>query len=208
MDRESSPGQLQDRFTQILNTPNSVLLKIRLVQAARGLVRPDYPLGDDTAEDISIADGLSRQEEQTATNLGYGRELENTLSEWLQVVAGIKLRASVIPTRSVKVEAQSSIGAINIVAEGFGSNALIPLFMQLAHASNGATVLIEEPEIHLHPRAQAELASLLADVAKDENKQLIMTTHSEHIVGRLLTLVAEKKLSPAELAIYAFQKDD
>ena len=40
-----------------------------------------------------------------------------------------------------------------------------------------------------------------------EDKQIIMTTHSEHIVGRLLTLVAEKKLSADDLAIYAFEKD-
>ena len=68
--------------------------------------------------------------------------------------------------------------------------------------------MIEEPEIHLHPRAQADLASVLAEEAKAEDKQLIMTTHSEHILGRLLTLVAEKKLSPHELAIYAFEKDE
>jgi predicted ATPase len=49
---------------------------------------------------------------------------------------------------------------------------------------------------------------VLADEAKAENKQIIMTTHSEHILGRLLTLVAEKKLSPDELAIYAFEKDE
>ena len=60
----------------------------------------------------------------------------------------------------------------------------------------------------MHPRAQAELASVLAEAAKAEDKQLIMTTHSEHILGRLLTLVAEEKLSKDELAIYSFEKDD
>lgn len=68
--------------------------------------------------------------------------------------------------------------------------------------------MIEEPEIHLHPRAQAELASVLAESAKSEDKQLIMTTHSEHVLGRLLTLVAEGKLAKEELAIYSFEKDD
>ena len=51
--------------------------------------------------------------------------------------------------------------------------------------------MIEEPEIHLHPKAQAELAEVLTEVALEEDKQVIMTTHSEHITGRLLTLVAE-----------------
>ena len=45
------------------------------------------------------------------------------------------------------------------------------------------TVLVEEPEIHLHPKAQAELAEVLAETAKAEDKQIIMTTHSEHLAG-------------------------
>ena len=81
------------------------------------------------------------------------------------------------------------------------------LLLQLVSAEKGATVMIEEPEIHLHPKAQAELAEVLTEVALEEDKQVIMTTHSEHITGRLLTLVAEGKLAPDDVAIYAFEKD-
>ena len=45
-------------------------------------------------------------------------------------------------------------------------------------------------------------------MALEEDKQVVMTTHSEHITGRLLTLVAEGKLTPDDVAIYAFEKDD
>ena len=82
------------------------------------------------------------------------------------------------------------------------------LLLQLVSAEKGATVMIEEPEIHLHPKAQGEIAEVLAEVALEEDKQVIMTTHSEHITGRLLTLVAEEKLTPDDLAIYAFEKDE
>jgi predicted ATPase len=115
--------------------------------------------------------------------------------------------AEPIPPRAVEVRALTPSGSVNIVAEGFGTNALVLLFWQLASAAEGATVMMEEPEVHLHPRAQAELASVLVEVAKAEDKQVIMTTHSEHILSRLLTLVAEKTISLDELAIYAFEKD-
>ena len=82
------------------------------------------------------------------------------------------------------------------------------LFLQLTLADKGATVMIEEPEIHLHPKAQAELAEVLTEVSLEDDKQVIMTTHSEHITGRLLTLVAEGKLTPDDVAIYAFEKDE
>jgi predicted ATPase len=107
----------------------------------------------------------------------------------------------------VEVKSETASGPVNIVSEGFGANSLIMLLLQMVSADKGATVMIEEPEIHLHPKAQAELASVLAEVALEEDKQVIMTTHSEHITGRLLTLVAEGTLSPDDLAIYSFEKD-
>lgn len=79
---------------------------------------------------------------------------------------------------------------------------------QIALAPEGSSICIDDPEIHLHPKAQAELAELFVEIAKGENKQLLMTTHSEHILFRLLTTVAEKKLDPAQLAIYYFDKRD
>ena len=48
---------------------------------------------------------------------------------------------------------------------------------------------------------------MLADTAKAEDKQIIMTTHSEHLVERLLLLVAEGTLTADDVAIYSFSKD-
>ena len=182
--------------------------KLRFVPAVRGLVHPTYALGDNYVEDITLRQGFDAQEAQVATNLVYGSSSAEKLSRMLEKVTGTRLRAHTVPSRAVEIESQTPSGSVNIVDEGFGANSLIQLFHQLVIADQGATVLIEEPEIHLHPKAQAELAEVLADTAKSEDKQIIMTTHSEYVAGRLLTLVAEKRLSPDELAIYAFDKDD
>ncbi len=197
-----------DLFIPFNVTDDSPLTQLRIVSAARGLVRPQYPLGNNYTEEISLRDGLDSQEEQLASNLAYSRPLEEPLSGLLKKVTGTGLRTEMAPPQSVEVKSTAPSGAVNIVAEGFGANALILLLHQLLTADKGATVLIEEPEIHLHPKAQAELAEVLADTAKAENKQIIMTTHSEYVAGRLLTLVAEKRLGPDELAIYSFEKDE
>ena len=126
----------------------------------------------------------------------------------MKKVTGNGFRAEMVPPQSVELKSLTSSGTVNIVAEGFGANALIQLLHQLVITDHGATVLIEEPEIHLHPKAQAELAEVLAETAKAEDKQIIMTTHSEHIAGRLLTLVAEGTLTTDDLAIYSFEKDE
>ena len=191
----------------VFSSKSSPFGGIRSVPAIRGLIRTTYPLREHYLGQIYLSRGLSDQEEQLATNLGYGRSTEDQLSALIERITGTGLRAEAVPPRAVSVKSLTTSGTVNIVSEGFGANALIQLLLQLITADRGATVLIEEPEIHLHPKAQAELAEVLAETAKAEDKQIIMTTHSEHIAGRLLTLVAENKLTTEELAIYSFEKD-
>ena len=205
---ESEARQTSDEAERFLNTPSYVLRQLSVVPPTRGMVRPSYPLGDDYEEQIPLNRGLGHQEEQIATNMAYNRRLEELLSKLSERVTGTGLRAELVPSRAVQVKSIISSGTVNIVAEGFGSNSLVLLLLQLIAANKGATVLIEEPEIHLHPKAQSDLAEVLADTAKAEDKQIIMTTHSEYVAGRLLTLVAEGKLTTDELAIYSFEKDE
>ena len=183
------------------------LERMKVVPAVRGLTLPVYDLGNEIAKDVAMETGLAKQEAQIATNLGYSTSPIDKISTLLKRVTGVGLRTHIVPPRSVEVKSLTASGPVNIVSEGFGTNSLIMLLLQLVSAEEGATVMIEEPEIHLHPKAQAELAEVLTEVALEEDKQVIMTTHSEHITGRLLTLVAEGKLTPDDVAIYAFEKD-
>ncbi len=179
-----------------------------MVPAARAFARQLYPLGPESAEEISGVGGLGKQEEDTATTLAYSRPVVDKVSQLMKKVTGVGFRTDTVPPQSVMPVSESPAGDVGILAEGFGANTLVQLLFEVVRAVPGATVLIEEPEVHLHPKAQADLASVLVDEAKADGKQIIMTTHSEHIAGRLLTLVAEGKLSADELAIYSFEKDE
>ena len=187
---------------------NRILRPLRFVPSVRGLVRVSYALGVKLEGQLHQIDGLGSYEEQLATNLAYDRPSEERLSKMLEKVTGTGFRVQMAPPQSVEVKSLTLSGPVNIVSEGFGANALIPLLHQLIYSDEGSTVLIEEPEIHLHPKAQAELAEVLAETAKGEDKQIIMTTHSEHLVERLLLLVAEGTLTADDLAIYSFSKDE
>ena len=185
-----------------------LLDSLKFVPAVRGLIRASYSLGNRYEGHISFQNGLDAYENQLATNLGYSRSLEESLSGLLQKVTKTGFRVETVPPQSVEIKSLSTSGPVNLVWEGFGTNALIYLLHQLIIAKEGATVLIEEPEIHLHPKAQADLAEVMAETAKAEDKQIIMTTHSEHLVERLLLLVAEGTLTPDDVAIYSFSKDE
>jgi predicted ATPase len=69
----------------------------------------------------------------------------------------------------------------------------------------GSTVILEQPEIHLHPAVQADLADVLIDAYRKRGVQIIVESHSEHLLRRLQRRIAEKKLSRDEVGLYFCQ---
>ena len=96
----------------------------------------------------------------------------------------------------------------NVALEPSSLAQLLYVMPLVLAARPSSTIMIEEPEIHLHPRAQAKLIECLAREAKNRDLQLILTTHSEHVLFRLLTLVREGFLRPEELKIYYFERKE
>ena len=74
---------------------------------------------------------------------------------------------------------------------GFGVSQVLPVITTLFFVPEGSIVLLEQPELHLHPSAQAYLADLLLHVAETRNLQVIVESHSEHLLTRLQRRIAE-----------------
>jgi predicted ATPase len=98
--------------------------------------------------------------------------------------------------------------ASSIANEGGGINQLVLLFAILAGSPKKSVICLEEPEIHLHPAKQSQLMKTIMRIAKDEEKQIILTTHSEYILYPLLAAVSSGSLKPKDLSIYYFQYDN
>lgn len=94
---------------------------------------------------------------------------------------------------------------------GFGVSQLMPILVQLAVARRGSIVLLEQPELHLHPAAQSFLADVLIEAMRQRSLQLIIETHSEHLLRRVQRRIAEKndsnKLTEGDVAVYFCRKD-
>ena len=73
---------------------------------------------------------------------------------------------------------------------GFGISQVLPVVMQ-SRLSEKKTLLIEQPEIHLHPAHQAELGDLFIRAAKEQDNTLLLETHSEHLILRILRRIRE-----------------
>lgn len=74
---------------------------------------------------------------------------------------------------------------------GFGVSQVLPLIAQCYYAPEGSILILENPEAHLHPKAQSELADVFVDVVKNRNIQIILESHSEHLLHRLTRRIAE-----------------
>lgn len=76
---------------------------------------------------------------------------------------------------------------------GFGVSQILPILVLCYYAPKGATLIFEQPEIHLHPSVQAGLADVFIDAIRTRNIQIIIESHSEHLLSRLQRRIAEEK---------------
>ena len=95
---------------------------------------------------------------------------------------------------------------INLAAMGSGISQLVPVVVQTALTPRHGCTVIEQPEIHLHPAAQASLGDLFVKYAK-ASRQLIVETHSEHLLLRVRRRIAEGKLSPEKVRVFFVDKN-
>ena len=91
---------------------------------------------------------------------------------------------------------------------GFGVSQVLPVLILCYYAPEGSILILEQPEAHLHPKVQTELADVLIDVVKNRNVQIILESHSEHLILRLMRRIAEEQISADDTALYFCQIND
>jgi predicted ATPase len=97
---------------------------------------------------------------------------------------------------------------VKLTDVGFGVSQVLPVIVECFYVPRRSIVIFEQPEIHLHPRVQADLADLFVDaIHARENGvprdcQFIIESHSEHFLRRLQRRIAEEQLAPSDAALY------
>ena len=114
--------------------------------------------------------------------------------------AHIELRVGRLPHDST-----DETDMVNIADVGFGVSQVLPILVALIAADQGRLVYIEQPELHLHPRAQVALARVLADAAK-RGVRVVAETHSSLLLLAVQTLVAEGDLPPELVKLHWFTR--
>ncbi len=113
----------------------------------------------------------------------------------------------------VKVRTKGSHTLTDVPDVGFGISQVLPVLVQLYYAPENSIIIMEQPELHLHPKAQSALADVMIQAisarenAAPRNIQLIIETHSEHFLRRFQRRIAEKQLPEDRFAAYFANSD-
>ncbi len=137
--------------------------------------------------------------------LASGKEVQ--IAQWLQEM-GLIHSFTLEPVDNARTIYQCRVKTTETATEvllpdvGFGVSQILPVLANCATLPEGSTLLLEQPEIHLHPFAQAALADVLIDAITNRSLQIIVECHSEHLLRRIQRRIARGVLAAEDAALY------
>lgn len=194
--------------------------KIIYLGPMRRLAQRDYvwagrmpaSIGDDGAKaiDALIASGMAAQRARKSRKTPPSEcTLFEQTEHWLQkmeLADGLSIKALGGSAR-YELLVRSKDSTSNLKDVGVGVSQVLPVIVAALYARPGHIVIVEEPESHLHPLAQSQLAELFTTVSRERNVQFIVETHSEHLFRRIQTLIASKDIKQDSTAMYFVERD-
>lgn len=179
--------------------------------------------GEFTAHFIEVFNGDDLQfdnllhKESTSKDSVTGKEivnrtLINQINLWMgEISPNVNIRTTSISSDFVLLEyvyKQPNFGNTNRYKPenvGFGISYGLPVVVSLLAARPGELIIIENPESHVHPRGQAQLGRLIAKTAMND-VQVIVETHSDHILNGIRVAVKENEISKEKVGIFYFER--
>lgn len=188
-------------LTVLINKSNELLKTIDIVPPNRGFFKPSYT-------PVSVSP-TPTTEDEVASIIINDQHMQGRISIYAEEIFERDFRIHVAPGTAIvffhSTDKKSRI-PVFLVNEGFGVNQVIYLLAKMLRIDS-RTVLIEEPEVHLHPTVVRKFAKSLCNFAKDEEKQIVLVTHSEQFLVSLLTAVSDGVISPNDIRCYLSTKE-
>ena len=88
----------------------------------------------------------------------------------------------------------------NLMDVGYGVSQVLPILVRILTGRH-ATFLLQQPEVHLHPKGQAELSSLLVDVHRSHENSFVIETHSDHMIDRARIEIRRGRIKPEDVSL-------
>jgi predicted ATPase len=184
-----------------LNEPSEALRRTDMIPLGRTFTKPLF-------SPVPLQTNITNEDE-LATVLANDRDLEGLVAHYFE-----KITNKVFQVRHITGTAlfhlqtrDRETGFItDLVNEGLGTNQLITLLAKSLRTDT-RFICVDEPEVHLHPSMITRLVGAMIDMTKQENKQFLLSTHSEHLVVSALEAVRQGVIAPEDVKIYYVKKE-
>ncbi len=210
---------IRDGSAKVPDTPflplerafKSLLSRIHYLSPLREPPRHHYIYGGEHPK------GVGQYGEKAISALLSGRiqllSIDEQILKWLQrldLIDSYHLRA--VPDGEkdyeFRLKKYKDGPEVRLTDIGLGVFQILPTLALCYYVPEGSILILEQPAAYLHPKAQADLADVLIDVVKNRNIQIILETHSEHLLQRLQRRIAEEEISATDTALYFCQVND
>ena len=201
----STLSDVPDVFSGLEEAFENLFSQILYLGPLREYPRPRYTWEGDHPK------GIGQEGEKAISALLSGRirrlSIDEQILSWLQRLELIN-SYDVLPVSDTSrdyeflVKQYKGGPEVRLTDVGFGVSQVLPVLILCYYAPEGSILILEQPEAHLHPKVQTELADVLIDTVKNRNVQIILESHSEYLLSRLQRRIAEKKIAAADTALY------
>jgi hypothetical protein len=133
------------------------------------------------------------------------------LYELVSILKDLKILYDMKPHRlsggrfEIKIKVKSKSKWESLADVGFGISQFLPIIVADLQLWDNSTLIMSQPEIHLHPSVQADLGNYLIKQVKERNKNYIVETHSEYLLNRIRLLIVNEEIQPEDVAVYYFE---
>ena len=207
----TNPTGPQDSFLHLGKAFEDLFSRILYLGPLREHPRPRYTWEGDHPK------GIGQEGEKAISALLSGRirnlSIDEQILNWLQRLELID-SYDVLPVSDTSREYEFLVKKykdgpeVRLTDVGFGVSQVLPVLILCYYAPEGSILILEQPEAHLHPKVQTELADVLIDVVTNRNVQIILESHSEYLLSRLQRRIAEGQISSDDTALYFCQIND
>ncbi len=146
---------------------------------------------------IAFSYGKGKKKPTVEERIGYWLREMGLISDFILQPIGKNRK-----DYELEVKTTRNSPLVSITDVGFGVSQILPILVLCYYVPEKSIIILEQPEIHLHPSVQAMLADLFVEVVSMRNVQIILESHSEHLIRRLQRRIAEEKIKTNQAALY------